>query len=77
MNQYKDIEGLLKERRSAPPPGRASVEVPTGLPPCPGLRGEACQPYVNRTAKALTGSQIPLARVMSIRFAQAGRTQAP
>ena len=29
------------------------VNVPTGLPPCPGLRGEPCrsyQPYVNRTA---------------------------
>jgi predicted acyl esterase len=28
------------------------VAVPTGLPPCPGLRGEACRPYVpfvNRT----------------------------
>jgi predicted acyl esterase len=28
------------------------VSVPTGLPPCPGLRGEPCrdyQPYVNRT----------------------------
>jgi predicted acyl esterase len=27
------------------------VAVPTGLPPCPGLRGEPCrdyQPYVNR-----------------------------
>jgi predicted acyl esterase len=30
------------------------VSVPTGLPPCPGLRGEPCrtyQAYVNRTAK--------------------------
>ena len=30
------------------------VDVPTGLPPCPGLRGEPCrdyQPIVNRTAK--------------------------
>jgi uncharacterized protein len=30
----------------------AGVSVPTGLPPCPGLRGEPCrdyQPYVNRT----------------------------
>ncbi len=29
------------------------VSVPSGLPPCPGLRGEACRPYrpyVNRTA---------------------------
>jgi hypothetical protein len=29
------------------------VDVPTGLPPCPGLRGEPCrayQPYVNRQA---------------------------
>jgi predicted acyl esterase len=29
------------------------VNVPTGLPPCPGLRGEPCrdyQPFVNRTA---------------------------
>jgi uncharacterized protein len=29
------------------------VSVPTGLPPCPGLRGEPCRayrPYVNRTA---------------------------
>ncbi len=29
------------------------VEVPTGLPPCPGLRGEPCRgyrPYANRTA---------------------------
>jgi uncharacterized protein len=29
------------------------VDVPTGLPPCPGLRGEPCrdyQPYVNSTA---------------------------
>jgi hypothetical protein len=29
------------------------VSVPTGLPPCPGLRGEPCrgyQPFVNRTA---------------------------
>jgi predicted acyl esterase len=28
------------------------VSVPTGLPPCPGLRGEPCrdyQPYVNRS----------------------------
>ena len=22
------------------------VDVPTGLPPCPGLRGEPCRPYV-------------------------------
>jgi predicted acyl esterase len=30
------------------------VQVPTGLPPCPGLRGEPCRPYqplVNRVAK--------------------------
>jgi putative CocE/NonD family hydrolase len=30
------------------------VDVPTGLPPCPGLRGEPCRPYqpiVNRRAK--------------------------
>ena len=30
------------------------VKVPTGLPPCPGLRGEPCrgyQPYTNRAAK--------------------------
>jgi predicted acyl esterase len=30
------------------------VNVPTGLPPCPGLRGEPCrgyQPYTNRAAK--------------------------
>ena len=30
------------------------VEVPTGLPPCPGLRGEPCrgyQPYANRAVK--------------------------
>jgi uncharacterized protein len=30
------------------------VEVPTGLPPCPGLRGEPCRPYhayMNRVAK--------------------------
>jgi uncharacterized protein len=30
------------------------LSVPTGLPPCPGLRGEPCrayQPYVNRVAK--------------------------
>ena len=30
------------------------VNVPTGLPPCPGLRGEPCRdykPFVNRTAK--------------------------
>jgi len=30
------------------------VAVPTGLPPCPGLRGEPCrtyQRYVNRKAK--------------------------
>jgi predicted acyl esterase len=30
------------------------VNVPTGLPPCPGLRGEPCrsyQPYANRAAK--------------------------
>ena len=29
------------------------VSVPTGLPPCPGLRGEPCrtyQPFTNRTA---------------------------
>jgi hypothetical protein len=29
----------------------SGVSVPTGLPPCPGLRGEPCrayQPYVNR-----------------------------
>jgi len=29
----------------------AGVAVPTGLPPCPGLRGEPCRPYrplVNR-----------------------------
>ncbi|MGI8507249.1 MAG: CocE/NonD family hydrolase, partial [Solirubrobacteraceae bacterium] len=34
-----------------------SVSVPTGLPPCPGLRGEPCrpyQPYVNRS-RALSG----------------------
>jgi predicted acyl esterase len=33
------------------------VSVPTGLPPCPGLRGEPCrgyQPFANRTA-TLTG----------------------
>ena len=32
------------------------VSVPTGLPPCPGLRGEPCRPYqplVNRVAKKL------------------------
>jgi predicted acyl esterase len=31
----------------------AGVDVPTGLPPCPGLRGEPCRPYgalVNREA---------------------------
>jgi predicted acyl esterase len=31
----------------------SAVSVPTGLPPCPGLRGEPCrgyQPFVNRTA---------------------------
>ncbi len=31
-----------------------AVEVPTGLPPCPGLRGEPCRgyrPFVNRVAK--------------------------
>jgi predicted acyl esterase len=31
----------------------AGVSVPTGLPPCPGLRGEPCRdyvPYVNGTA---------------------------
>jgi uncharacterized protein len=31
----------------------AGIGVPTGLPPCPGLRGEACRPYrpfVNRSA---------------------------
>ena len=31
------------------------VTVPTGLPPCPGLRGEPCrdyQPYVNRTGSS-------------------------
>ena len=22
------------------------IDVPTGLPPCPGLRGEPCRPYV-------------------------------
>ena len=30
------------------------VNVPTGLPPCPGLRGEPCrdyQPYTNKPAK--------------------------
>jgi hypothetical protein len=30
------------------------VSVPTGYPPCPGLRGEPCRPYqslVNRTAR--------------------------
>jgi putative CocE/NonD family hydrolase len=30
------------------------VDVPTGLPPCPGLRGEPCrdyQPYANRAAR--------------------------
>jgi uncharacterized protein len=30
------------------------IQVPTGLPPCPGLRGEPCrryEPFVNRTAK--------------------------
>jgi hypothetical protein len=29
------------------------VSVPTGLPPCPGLRGEPCRayvPYTNRSA---------------------------
>jgi uncharacterized protein len=29
------------------------VSVPTGLPPCPGLRGEpcrSCRPFVNRRA---------------------------
>ena len=33
------------------------VSVPTGLPPCPGLRGEPCrsyQPYVNEAVR-LTG----------------------
>ena len=32
-------------------PAVSGVNVPTGLPPCPGLRGEPCrayQPYVNR-----------------------------
>jgi hypothetical protein len=30
------------------------VDVPTGLPPCPGLRGEPCRPYqalANRAAR--------------------------
>ena len=26
-------------------PQVAGVGVPTGLPPCPGLRGEPCRPY--------------------------------
>ena len=33
------------------------VSVPTGLPPCPGLRGEPCrdyQPYVNQPDDSLT-----------------------
>ena len=28
------------------PPGGPRVAVPTGLPPCPGLRGEPCRSYV-------------------------------
>jgi predicted acyl esterase len=35
----------------------AGVNVPTGLPPCPGLRGEPCrdyQPFTNRSAKRAT-----------------------
>ena len=39
---------------AAGPAGRARRRAcPTGLPPCPGLRGEPCrayQPYVNRSA---------------------------
>jgi hypothetical protein len=34
-------------------PAVDGIAVPTGLPPCPGLRGEPCrnyQPYVNRPA---------------------------
>ena len=40
------------------------VSVPTGLPPCPGLRGEPCRPYqplVNRVAS--TGRPSPPGRV--------------
>ena len=32
----------------------AGIDVPTGLPPCPGLRGEPCrayQPSVNRAGR--------------------------
>jgi predicted acyl esterase len=35
-------------------PAVPGVDVPTGLPPCPGLRGEPCrdyQPFTNRTAR--------------------------
>ena len=44
---------LEADALEARPPGRAGVNVPTGLPPCPGLRGEPCrdyQPFANRTA---------------------------
>ena len=36
------------------------VSVPTGLPPCPGLRGEPCRSYkalVNRSARLSTPAQ--------------------
>ena len=44
-------------RRACVLPVVPGVSVPTGLPPCPGLRGEPCrdyQPFVNRAA-SLTG----------------------
>jgi predicted acyl esterase len=41
------------------------VSVPTGLPPCPGLRGEPCrgyQPFVNRAASVTTRKPKPRTR---------------
>ena len=50
-------DGLDRPLRAMPSslilPVVPGVDVPTGLPPCPGLRGEPCrdyQPFVNRAA---------------------------
>jgi hypothetical protein len=41
-------------------PAAPGVDVPTGLPPCPGFRGEPCrsyQPFVNRTTPVGCGAR--------------------
>jgi putative CocE/NonD family hydrolase len=53
--QALDLQATVDIARSAVHPSSIvlpvipNVEVPTGLPPCPGLRGQPCRPYVALT----------------------------